>query len=79
MSTIIPREFMINAFNVNLLSNTDCVVEGARGIIEYTQNTVILNGDKFLFAIYGDNLEIKNLTNEFISITGDIKKIEYQK
>lgn len=62
---------------VKIVDIEEITVDGYRGIIEYTQNTVKLNTAKFIVKIDGENLVIKEAASEFITISGTIKKIEY--
>ena len=62
---------------VNITDMSEIVVDGFRGIIEYTDSVIRLNTPKFMLKIDGRNLEIKTVATDYISIKGCILGVEY--
>lgn len=62
---------------VKIVGIEEITVDGYRGIIEYTENTVRLNTAKFIIKINGSNLVLKEAAAEFITVGGIINGIEY--
>lgn len=55
----------------------EAVVEGHKGIIEYTDKSVKLNTPQFVMKINGADLEITAVAEEYITIKGIILGVEY--
>ena len=55
----------------------EAIVEGHRGIIEYTDKTVRLNTPQFIMKISGAELEITAVAEEYIELKGLICGVEY--
>ena len=73
----LPKESMGVVSHVNIIGREEVSVEGYRGILEYTENIVRLNTDKFIIKIVGADLEIGIIAEEYISIKGLISGVEY--
>lgn len=70
-------ELAIEYPQIQIQSNKEAVIEGCRGIIEYSDEIVRLNVDKMELKVYGRDLNLKCLTGENIVITGRFERIEY--
>ncbi len=55
----------------------EVLIEGSKGIIEYSEKTVRLNSGNFILKFCGDSLCIRALTTDEIIITGDILLFEF--
>lgn len=64
---------------INITDMHEAVIDGYKGIIEYTENIIRLNTPKYIIKIEGADLEIREVAAEYISICGLIKSVEYQK
>ena len=63
---------------VELLSNKQAVVEGCKGILEYSDCCIRLNADRLILKFSGQNLEIKCFTDNSAIIEGFLLSVEYQ-
>ncbi len=73
----LPQEFLEGATHIEIAGNREIIIEGCKGIIDYTEESIKLSAGKYAILIIGKNLEIKNLFDESIIINGFIIKIEY--
>ncbi len=64
---------------INITDMQEAVIDGYKGIIEFTENIVRLNTPKYIIKIEGADLEIKEVAAEYIAVRGIIKSVEYQK
>ena len=55
----------------------EAVVEGHKGIIEYTDKCIKLNTPQFVMKLSGAELEITGVAEEYISVKGIITGVEY--
>lgn len=60
-----------------LLGNKEVSIQNFKGIIEYDTNTIRLNTKDFMIKIWGANLNIKNINDEDITVSGKISGIEF--
>lgn len=63
--------------SINITGIHEALVEGHKGIIEYTDKTIKLNTPQFIMKINGADLEITEVAEEYIAIKGIIVGVEY--
>lgn len=59
-----------------LLGNKELSIQNFKGIIEYDTKIIRLNTKDFMIKIWGENLNIKNINDEDITVNGKISGIE---
>lgn len=62
---------------VELCSNTEAVLDGCGGVIEYTTEVVKVAAGNMVIKISGRGLVLKGMTTESAVVKGYITKIEY--
>ena len=62
---------------VEVLSNKQAIVDGCRGIIEYSDTLIRLSADRLILKFTGTDLEIKCLSQQNMVIEGQILSVEY--
>lgn len=73
----LPRDTMMGASIVTIVGTDQVLVENYRGILEYTENCVMLQGKACRIAICGCRIKIAYYTNEDMKIEGKITEIRY--
>ncbi|MCM1135659.1 MAG: YabP/YqfC family sporulation protein [Clostridium sp.] len=73
----LPKDSMLGASIITLTGNTDAFVENYKGIIEYTSQTILLQGKTCKIEICGKRLNIVYYTNEDMKISGWIESVKY--
>lgn len=73
----LPRDMAMGASIVTVTGNSQVLVENYRGILEYTQDCIMLQGKSCRIAICGCRLCIAYYTNEDMKIEGMISEIRY--
>jgi sporulation protein YqfC len=63
--------------HIELCSQSRAIVEGCKGILQYTSDTVRLNCKNVIVSFFGENLSLCNLNDETITVTGKISCINY--
>ncbi len=72
-----PDELITGKAKIELISNTDIIIENHRGIIEYGDEIMRINCGEVIMKITGTNLCLKTLTINELSLSGIIASIEY--
>ncbi len=62
---------------ISLLGNSEAVIEGCQGIIEYEDSVIRLNIGRYILKITGDGLCIRCFGANGVSVEGMIFKVEY--
>lgn len=63
--------------HMEINGNTEAIVEGCRGILEYDTDVVRIKTDKAVVRFSGRGLAIKCLTVDALVVTGFITGIEF--
>ena len=76
-----PLEEPANAFlppvRVELLGNRQAIVDGCRGIIEYSDSCIRLSTDRLILKFTGTGLTIKSLSDSGVIVEGTVLALEY--
>lgn len=73
----LPKDSLLGASIITITGNQDIFVENYRGIIEYTDCQIILQGKTCKIEICGKRLRIVYYTNEDMKINGWIESVRY--
>ena len=71
----IPKELLKGYSRVTIIGAEDIWIENYKGILEYNDDVVRLAND---ICIYGQNLNVEEITSEDILIVGKIRNIEFE-
>lgn len=63
--------------SLNITGVHEAIVEGHKGIIEYTDKTIKINTPQFILKLNGADLEITEIAEEYIAVKGIIVGAEY--
>lgn len=64
--------------HLKLVGNTECVVDGLKGILEYTREKIKINLGKNNVTFYGDALFIESFSPEGAVVEGTIITLEFE-
>lgn len=73
----LPSEIVLDVPYIQLSGDKELVVENYRGIISYEEKSVKINTSGKIIKIEGENLLLSHITEELISVSGEIKKVEF--
>ena len=62
---------------ITIVGSSELLVEGMRGILDYSAESLRVNTISGILLIMGTELEIASLTSEEISVKGKINSIEF--
>ncbi len=63
--------------HIEFNSNTEAIVDGSKGVLQYNQNTVKLNCGRLILKFCGDSLSIRAVSIEQIIVSGQIVSFEF--
>lgn len=73
----LPKDICMGAMKVTMTGNREAWIENYRGILEYTENLILLQGKTCQVCFEGTCLSIDYYTNEDMKISGCIACVRY--
>lgn len=73
----LPRDVCMGALRVTLTGSTEAWVENYRGLLEYSEQSILLQGKTCQVRFEGTGLTIDYYTNEDMKISGCIQNVRY--
>ncbi len=71
-----PPEAMSDIPMITVIGGTEATVHSHKGIVEYDDKKIVLNTSLGIFDIFGENLEIKTVTDDEITLGGKVAGFE---
>ena len=68
---------MLGACIVTITGNREAFIENYKGILEYTTESIVLQGKNSKICFEGRKLSIDYYTNEDMKISGSIEAVRY--
>lgn len=75
----IPSEVIAGMPRITATGTSRVLIESHRGILEYGDEEIIVNGGKIIVKIKGAGLSVGCMTRCDILICGDIKSVEFER
>ncbi len=73
----IEKKLLVRYSLITVVGNSELMVEGLRGILDYSSETLRVNTVSGILLIMGTGLEITSLTAEELSVRGKIISLEF--
>ncbi len=73
----LPKDTMLGACIVTMTGNREAFIENYKGILEYTTESIVLQGKNSKICFEGKKLSIDYYTNEDMKISGSIEAVRY--
>lgn len=73
----LPKDICMGAIKVTMTGNREAWIENYRGILEYTEQQILLQGKTCQVCFEGTRLSIDYYTNEDMKISGCIACVRY--
>lgn len=74
----LPKDITLNMPVINLEGKTGVYIENYKGIIEYFDDTIVINTAVGLLHVVGKDLAIKSITSEDIMIKGRLQSVSFK-
>lgn len=72
-----PKDICMGAIKVTMTGNREAWIENYRGILEYTECLILLQGKTCQVCFEGTGLTVDYYTNEDMKISGWIESVRY--
>lgn len=63
---------------IEMIGNGEAVVDGCKGVLEYTEDSIALNAGACVLRFYGSNLTIRAYSESQTEIDGKIRSVEFE-
>lgn len=63
---------------IEMLGGGEAVVDGCKGVLEYTEDAIALNAGACVLRFQGKNLTIRAYSENQTEIYGDIRSVEFK-
>lgn len=73
----LPKDIGLGEIKVTLYGNCEAWIENYRGLLEYTDTKILLQGCKRQICITGGRLFVRYYTNEDMRISGCIEEVRF--
>ena len=73
----LPKDTMLGAAIVTITGKQEAFIENYKGILEYTTESIVLQGKNCKICFEGQRLSIDYYTNEDMKISGSIDIVRY--
>ncbi len=73
----LPKDYVLGSAIVTIMGNCEVLIENYKGILEYTEDSLIVQTKTCQIHIKGKRLSIDYYTNEEMKITGYIREVKY--
>ena len=73
------KEIILDTVKIVMIGSREITVENYKGIIEYTENLIVLETKPHRLRIEGQRLEVKTISREMLYVMGKILKIQFLK
>lgn len=73
----LPESAVTDSFRIEFRGNTDVVIEGCRGIVEYTEECISLNLGKNIVHFSGAQLEISSFFESQAILKGTVISMDF--
>ncbi len=75
----IPEDILFDIPRITMMANTEIRIENYKSILEYESDKISLSAKDMMIEFFGDDLNITIITDEEITVTGNVKAIEFSK
>lgn len=70
-------EMITSEPRIEMTGNREIIIDGCKGVIEYTENNIRISLGESVMSISGDSLIIQSFDNDVVIITGQISDIDF--
>ena len=71
----IPKDIALNIPVIKMVGDSEILIENHKGILEYKLSILRIKSDLGEISLEGSNIEIKDISDEMIFVTGKIDSL----
>lgn len=75
----VSKDIILDTVLIRGTGNNEIIIENYKGIIEYSENVIRIKAKPRCIRICGDSLELCNISDDMLRVTGNIDKISFTK
>ena len=68
----LPPDVMLGIPSISVLGDREATIQNYKGIVEYDDKKVVLNTSLGIFTVTGEELDIKTVTDDDITLEGKV-------
>lgn len=72
-----PESAFCDSFTIEMHSNTNIMIDGCKGMVEYSDGLIAINLGSMVVRFLGDSLEISNFSEQQAVIKGTVMTVEF--
>lgn len=77
MKNKIINEMFRDEPRIEMTGNREIIIDGCKGVVEYTENNIRLSLGECVMSLSGDSLLIQSFDNDVVIISGQISDIDF--
>lgn len=74
----IPEYIISNSSKITIINNNNVMIEGYKNVIDYFSHYIKIKGNNLEIVIDGKDLDIKEITDDDLVITGKIYSVNFK-
>ena len=74
----LPSEYALNSSKISILEFSEVEIINYKSIVEYGENVIRINTDEKLIKLSGEGMNIENITDDEVKITGKINSLLFE-
>lgn len=74
----IPNYVISNSSKITMVDNKNILIEGYKNVVDYHLHYIKIRGNNVEVVIDGKNLDIKEITDEDLVVTGTIYSVNFK-
>jgi len=74
----LPRDAVLDVPRITLIGDLQLVVENHRGLLEYSEERITVGAPRGRLAVLGRDLVIGTVNGEAITVTGQIRALQFE-
>lgn len=71
----VSKDVILDTYLIKITGNREFIIQNHKGIIEYNDRVIRVKANPQNVSVYGSGLELKNISDNTLSIFGCIEKI----
>ena len=75
----IPNYIISNSSKITMIDNSNILIEGYKNVVDYYLHYIKIRANNIEIVIDGKNLDIKEITDDDLVITGTIYSVNFKK